>query len=339
MSPDFNKTTVETIGKRAAYVCSNPDCRVNTIGPNTIEKKSIKIGEAAHIYGARIDAKRFNPDMTDAARAEITNAIWLCRNCHKIIDSDENKYTHNILFKWREIHEEYITSLLGSKTDKLIFDEQNLKLKEFENYNPIIKRIIIDKPDAWEYKLTADLMREIHAPLFRKLEDLKNGLYISEINFIDEELAFQWIQNRITEMTKLIQPLQGLINALNNSWGQPGKAGDEKEIHHVLKLIGNFMAQVINFEEKILFTVLPEEYEPLLSLLKNAIGSQIEKLSIIPKSLENAIEIANSRLKETDEEITISETIHFNLPEDWNEKFSIELELLIKKFKINNNMI
>ncbi|QSW88265.1 MULTISPECIES: hypothetical protein [Flavobacterium] len=45
MNPDFNKTTIDTLAKRAGYKCSNPDCRVNTIGPNSDPEKSTKIGE------------------------------------------------------------------------------------------------------------------------------------------------------------------------------------------------------------------------------------------------------------------------------------------------------
>ncbi len=332
MSPDFSKKTVETIGKRAAFKCSNPDCRVNTIGPDSVETRTIKIGEAAHIYGARKGAKRYNPEMTDVARSEITNAIWLCRNCHKIIDTDEKKYTQKLLFKWREIHEEYITSQLGSKTDQLIYEEQKTHLEEFDIYHPIIKRIIIDKPDAWEFQLTAELMRILNKPLFRKLEDLRNGLYLKEVKFIEKELAFNWIQNRVTEMTNLIMPLQGLIKVLNESWGKLGEAGDEKEIHHVAKLIKNYIEQVIKFEEKIRFSVLPEDFKALASLLENAIGSQIEKLSIIPDKLDEVIEIAKNFDKENDEPITMKETIGFDLPENWNERFTRELEKL--KYKL-----
>lgn len=39
MSPDFNQKTVDVLAKRAGYVCSNPDCRVSTVGPNSNEKK------------------------------------------------------------------------------------------------------------------------------------------------------------------------------------------------------------------------------------------------------------------------------------------------------------
>ena len=178
MIPDFSKNTIETLAKRAAYKCSNPDCRVNTVGPNSNPKKSTKIGEAAHILGARENSKRYNPNMTDAARAEITNAIWLCSNCHKLIDTDDQKYTSEVLFIWRELHEQYTQFELGNATNKIQYEKQVSKLSLFQDYPPIIRRIVIDKPDGWEWRLAAELMRYFNQPLFRQLEDIRDGLYI-----------------------------------------------------------------------------------------------------------------------------------------------------------------
>jgi len=280
--PDFSKNTIETIAKRAAYKCTNPDCRVNTIGPNSDPEKSTTIGEAAHIFGARIGSMRYNPIMTDLARAEITNAIWLCRNCHKLIDTDEQKYSANVLFVWREKHEEFIASILGNSTDRIVYEEQISNLSEFDNYPPIIKRIIIDKPDGWEYRLTAELMRFLNEPSFRKIKALKNGLYLKNLETVDSDKAFNWVQNRLTELTRMIPPAVGLLDQLTNSWGKPGEPGDVKEIHHITKLIRDYLEHIITFEEKLHFVNIPEEYQRLVDLLKNLIGSQVVKLSNIP---------------------------------------------------------
>ena len=174
-APDFNKKTVETLAKRARYLCSNPDCRVSTVGPNSDPEKATVIGEAAHIFGARPNAKRFVNDMGDPARASITNGIWLCRNCHKCIDTDGEKYSSEILFLWREEHEKYVQADLGNKTDKIRYEQQNSSLSLFKDYPPLIRRIVIDKPDGWEWRLTAELMRYLNKPHFRKLKDLRDG--------------------------------------------------------------------------------------------------------------------------------------------------------------------
>lgn len=328
MSPDFNKSTTETLGKRAAYICSNPDCRVHTIGPDSDKEKSIKIGEAAHIYGARQGAKRFDPQMTDAARSEITNAIWLCRNCHKLIDTDDQRFSPTVLFKWREIHEAYITAKLGSSTDKLVHAELVASIEEFEGYNPIIKRIIIDKPMGWEFSLTAALMRHLYKPLVIRLNDLKNGLYLKEMSFIEKKEAFTWLQNRLSEMARLVRPCKALVESLSKSWGEPGVSGNVNEIHHVVKLIQSYLEQVVKFEERLIFTVLPEEFNGLVNLLKDIIGSQAEKLTMIPEYLDDILIMMENLDPESDEKITIHKTISFELPADWQEQFNLELSAI-----------
>lgn len=112
--PDkFSKKVIETLAKRAANTCSNPDCRAITTGPAKELDRSINVGEAAHIYGARPKSARFDEEMTAAERSDITNAIWLCRNCHKIVDNDPTEYPAALLFEWRREHEDQITKHVG----------------------------------------------------------------------------------------------------------------------------------------------------------------------------------------------------------------------------------
>lgn len=88
--------------------------------------------------------------MTDAARAEITNAIWLCKNCHKIIDSDDSQFTSGILFAWRAEHDKYILSELGTQSERIQYEQQQSKIVILKEYPPIIQRIAIDQPKGWE---------------------------------------------------------------------------------------------------------------------------------------------------------------------------------------------
>ena len=73
--PKFGAKTVQTLARRAANICSNPDCRRTTTGPAEEPTKAINIGEAAHIFGANPGSKRFRLEMSGRARSEITNAI------------------------------------------------------------------------------------------------------------------------------------------------------------------------------------------------------------------------------------------------------------------------
>lgn len=104
--PDFSIETIRTLAKRAGEVCSKPDCNQATGGPHTDPTKSTNLGEAAHIRGARLQANnRFDPNMTDEERAQITNGIWLCCTHAKEIDTDEKRFPVELLLRWKEGHE------------------------------------------------------------------------------------------------------------------------------------------------------------------------------------------------------------------------------------------
>jgi hypothetical protein len=109
----FPAAVVRELGRRVSHRCSKPGCGVETIGPNSDPSKATVIGEAAHIRGEAPDAKRYDASMTDDQRNSIENGIWLCRNCHKEIDSDEVKYPVGRLQAWRIEAEAQAAERLG----------------------------------------------------------------------------------------------------------------------------------------------------------------------------------------------------------------------------------
>lgn len=105
---DFTEQTKSTLAKRAGCICSNPDCKIHTSGPHSIDSKAINLGEAAHIKGAKSYSARYDPSMTPEERRDIRNGIWLCGTCHTLVDSDSVKYTVDLLHAWKKEHEESI---------------------------------------------------------------------------------------------------------------------------------------------------------------------------------------------------------------------------------------
>ncbi|GAA0871752.1 hypothetical protein GCM10009117_08980 [Gangjinia marincola] len=331
MIPDFSRTTVETLAKRASFLCSNPDCRVSTVGPNENPKKATVIGEAAHIHGARMGSPRFDTKMNDATRAEITNAIWLCRNCHKLIDTDEHRYPVSLLYKWRESHEQYVASALGTTSDQFLYQIESVELDQFQEYPPIIRRIVIDKSPGWEWRLTAELMKHLNDPIYRRLQDLHNGLYLREKTNISEDDALDWIGQITGEMSEILAPVNGLLAKMTASWGEPGIEGDVNEIHHVCLLFQDYLQQIVKFEEKLHFTRVPEDYMRLHQLLIGQIGSQINKLSIIPKKAEELLLLLDQKENDDEEYEEIRTEIVFELPPEWEQNFQKELNRLKKE--------
>ncbi len=267
--------------------------------------------------------------MSDSARSEITNAIWLCRNCHKTVDRDENFYSADLLFSWREQHERDSAGELGKSNALLRLQLEEQIVEGFEDLPPLVRRIILDKPFGWEWQLTAELMRHLNGPVFRRYSDLRGGLYTRTAVRIRDDELLDWIQSQTHEMANLLGPLTNLLNCLNAAWGAPGEPGDVNEIIHICKLLRDGLERVLEQEERVEFTHVSKKFECLLSLLKDALGSQAQKFEDIPRTLDGALEmIAGEHEGTIEQPKIINHTIEFSLPDNWNREMERELSRL-----------
>ena len=86
---------------RVGGLCSRPGCGQFTIGPHSQSDKAVKNGAAAHITAAARGGPRYNPALSSRERKSADNGIWLCENCHKLIDSDDPAYPESLLRQWK----------------------------------------------------------------------------------------------------------------------------------------------------------------------------------------------------------------------------------------------
>jgi hypothetical protein len=154
MRDGFSNDVKDVVSKRVGLLCSNPGCRVLTMGPNTENMKATNLGVAAHMSAASAGGPRYDETISSEARKSILNAIWLCQSCAKLVDNDPQKYTVQMLMKWKATAEEYAESLLNKK-------------QSTEDYSNV-------------FSLMPDLIHEIESdleqhPIFREFILLKKG--------------------------------------------------------------------------------------------------------------------------------------------------------------------
>lgn len=115
MSPrdDFSAEVKRILAGRVGLLCSNPECRALTGGPQSDPAKVVNIGVAAHITAAAQGGPRFDENLSADERSSPTNGIWLCQNCAKRIDSDVSRYPADSLQEWKRSAESRADLALG----------------------------------------------------------------------------------------------------------------------------------------------------------------------------------------------------------------------------------
>lgn len=78
--------------------CSSPTCQNMLLRPSSPGG----FGEAAHIMGENIDSARYEPIQTENERYSAGNGLWLCRNCHRLIDRCQSAFPRDLLYQWKE---------------------------------------------------------------------------------------------------------------------------------------------------------------------------------------------------------------------------------------------
>ena len=134
---DFPLPTKRLIAHRAGHRCSNPSCRRSTAGPAIEPTRTVNLGVAAHITAAAPGGPRFNGKLSTDERKSASNAIWLCQNCAKLIDSDPSRYTISLLLTWKDKAESLARSEIESIEQPIAFT-QDLTALDLPQEPPLI---------------------------------------------------------------------------------------------------------------------------------------------------------------------------------------------------------
>jgi hypothetical protein len=139
-SDDFSDVVKKALGARVGQLCSNPECRALTSGPQQDPARAVNLGVAAHITAASFGGPRYDPDLLPEERSDSSNGLWLCQNCAKLIDNDPSRFSVEVLKKWKTDAETEAKRRLG-KTASFptnLFPE--LKIRDKVRITPVIPR-------------------------------------------------------------------------------------------------------------------------------------------------------------------------------------------------------
>lgn len=323
----FKQSVIVTLAKRAANRCSNPNCGAITSGPTEKPNGSVNVGEAAHIYGANPGSARYDPDMTSADRSAITNAIWLCSNCHKLVDDDPIKYPVGLLFEWQKEHERRTAKEVGKVAAEVRQRYEKRYLEELGRLSYLSERLITEKGDYWEPLLTAEVLRYETAPIIQRWNALQRGLYVKPFVRVKKEDSFEWVSDKLEEVSKISQAFEKLLNKeFSRAWGPPGTAGSAMDIVTTCRLFSEVCASALAWEESVRFARVDECFKEVCDLLAGITATLLDQVEKMPKFLVDTI---SSKPTSGIYELIIKLTP----PDDeWSDKFYQALKQAKEKF-------
>lgn len=330
--PHFNRQTVRTVAERAALRCSNPDCDKLTSGPSPDENKATKIGKAAHIFGARPKSARYRPDMTDIERSNISNAIWVCGDCHDLIDKEEQNFPADLLLMWKNEHEAKITAERGKPADLIRLQFLQQQASKFPDISLYAQEIIKEKATYWQIFLTLETLDEFNRPIFQRWSDLKSGLYTRRLRMTEGKQYFDWTRLKLHDFLSIAGSFSKLVPAIRSTWVPDGRDPSPQEIIHMSKLISSIAARVVEWAEDVRFMAEPHDFA----------GIQDELLlgpDLLMKNVEEVADFIRDVFAEGDPEPGYHEhTITLALPENWIENIQSRLETGLQGFYVRTQI-
>jgi hypothetical protein len=286
----FKQAVVATLAQRAANRCSNPDCGAITSGPAVEPDGSINVGEAAHIYGANPGSARYRSEMSSDERSDISNGIWLCSTCHKLVDDDDKRYPAGLLFEWQREHGRELARLVGKTGPNVRARYEDRYLESFGKLSYLAERIIVDKDDLWEYRLTAEMLRSELTPVLNRWMALAQGHYVKPYVGVSRDDFIDWIGSKNREALAIAASFAGLINReFTRAWGAPGVPGSDIDIVEVCRLYRETCQSALQWEEDVRFVAADQLFDELLRLHRGTVGRIIDEAAKLPLFLANML--------------------------------------------------
>jgi len=142
MREEFPGSVKIVVADRTGNVCSNPDCRAHTSGPQADPARALNLGVVAHITAASPGGPRYDPALTSEQRSSAENAIWLCQNCAKLVDNDPTQFTVDLMRDWKRRVEEEALCHIG-KTSPFTNQQRYSLFNDLQKYVKVHMRPVI----------------------------------------------------------------------------------------------------------------------------------------------------------------------------------------------------
>ncbi len=133
LSRYINPTVEKELWAKSAGRCQFNGCN-RILYKSPVTQEPVNISEKAHIYSFSEDGPRGWSEELEADQTQINdidNLMLLCHDCHKTIDKDidGDKYSADLLKKWKHEHEQRVfiaSNIVIDKTSHVVLYSANI---------------------------------------------------------------------------------------------------------------------------------------------------------------------------------------------------------------------
>ena len=158
---------------------------------------------------------------------------------------------------------------------------------DFKDESTIIQKIVVDKPQYWEFKLTIELLRDRINRVRSRFIDMQKGLILIKPVYLNDFEFFQNVSARMETMIQLLKMLTQVAEVeLLESWGKPGEPGDSVKIKKSIERFFEIGNEIFNWELEIRSLSVSDELIPLKESLYGTAESIFNDASTLADLLE-----------------------------------------------------
>lgn len=157
---------------------------------------------------------------------------------------------------------------------------QNLLSSKVSNYSGEVFRIVVEKPDYWEYILFAKTLKQNLSKLTDLKYDLKYGISLNKIITLNTPTdIFDWVAQKSEELVLIVSFLTPIMGkAYSEAVGASGESGNAEYIIYVAEKLIGIYKQVIQWSLDFRNVIVPEDFKNLLIHLSKCSHNTIEDI-------------------------------------------------------------
>jgi len=164
------------------------------------------------------------------------------------------------------------------------------KLEEFKNESYEARRLIIEKPRAWEFILFAELLDKKFSTLQENYNDFQNELIFIKTKGYSGIEFFKWFGENLIDMEKLINLMNNLFHKpMEDAFGPHGQPGDPVKIKRLAEIFYSFSNELLKWEMRLAEIDPPKELHSIKQNMQGWAKDLFEQINEVPSEMRRIL--------------------------------------------------